>query len=130
MSGLHELDYPPASKQTHGVNGEDIQSPQALREWMDRSIDRYQSMISDLEDTDPRGRIYIARTIGYYPDQGLTQTGSAPGFHGGVWTLATCKKPMREAGTFKGHFDGPDEQGRWRPKYPVFVVTLSSALSS
>jgi len=126
MSSLHELDYPPAANQTHGVEGEDISTPHALREWMRQRIDQYQKEIDDLRGTDPQGRIYIARTIGYYPDRGLTQTGSAPGFHGGVWTIATCKKPMREAGTFKDHFDDSDEQNQWRPEYPVFMVTLSS----
>lgn len=127
MPSENGFDYAPADEQTHGVYGDQIQTPDDLQTWMQNRIAQYQNEIGQFTDIQPRGRIYVARSIGYYPDLGLTQTGSAPGFFGGVWTLCTCKKKMRREDTFKNHFEGPDDEGIWYPKYPVFIVTISSS---
>lgn len=107
-----------------------------LREWMHDRIKNYEREGPGFEESTPRGRVYIAETIKYYSDIGLTQTGSAPNFFGGIWSLATCKKGMRGEPErsdkpnpnhpFQNLFGEPDSDGVRQPKYPVFILACSS----
>lgn len=131
-----KLDYSVGSDHPERSVVESLQTRDDLRNWAENRIDEYQEKEHEFEDTTPRGRIYIARTIQYTSDHGLVQTGSAPNYFGGMWSLTTCKKGMRGESDnsdspnpkhpFKRLFMEPDEEGIRRPKYPVFILSLSS----
>ena len=105
-------------------------SIQDLQQWMENCIKSFDKEGPGFEDIEPRGRVYIARTIQYQSDTGLAQTGSAPNFFGGLWSLATCKRGMRRSNSFQKLFRAPDNEGVRRPKHPVFVLACGSRSSA
>jgi hypothetical protein len=127
------FDYSPG---TSPSDASDVRSISELEKWMTDCIERYEEEVMEFESVEPRGRIYIARTIRYRSDSGLVQTGSAPCFFGGLWSLATCKKGMRGEPegddspnpnhAFQRLFHEPDSDGVRRPKHPVFILPCSS----
>lgn len=131
-----ELDYAVGTSPAKPVDVEEVQQIDNLREWMHSCIDRYEDETVEFDSNTPRGRVYVARTIQYQSDSGLTQTGSAPSFFGGLWSLATCKKGMRGEPErsdsanpdhpFQRLFQEPNDEGVRRPKYPVFILTCAS----
>jgi hypothetical protein len=132
-----DFDYSVGSSPTEPT---DMESISDLRYWMGRCIERYEDQVGEFESPVPHGRVYIARTIRYRSGEGLVQTGSAPSFFGGLWSLATCKKGMRgepEGSNspnpnhpFQRLFHDPDENGVRRPKRPVFILPSSSRSQS
>jgi hypothetical protein len=78
------------------------------------------------------GRLYVADTINRLDDsRAFEQSGTAPQFDGGLWSLTTCKHRMRRADTFKKHFEPTDEsdnteQEPYPPKRAMFVFVVSS----
>lgn len=135
-----ELDYAVGESPGEPVAAEKVRQLSDLREWMQGCINKYESNIAGFDSTKPRGRTYVAETIRYQSGTGLAQTGSAPNFFGGIWSLATCKKGMRGEPTrsnsanpdhpFQRLFREPDEAGVRHPKYPVFILTCASRNSS
>jgi hypothetical protein len=131
-----DLDYAVGTSPTEPVAAEEVRQLSDLREWMQDCIDRYESEMAGFDSDEPQCRTYVAQTIQYQSGTGLAQTGSAPNFFGGVWSLATCKKgmrgePVRSATANLDHpfqklFGEPDEDGVRRPKYPVFILTCAS----
>lgn len=131
-----KFDYVVGTSPAEPVDAEDVQQTGELQEWMNNCIERYEDETGGFDSNTPRGRIYVAKTIQYQSDSGLTQTGSAPSFFGGVWSLATCKKGMRGEPErsdsanpdhpFQNLFREPDDKGVRRPKYPVFILTCAS----
>lgn len=130
------LDYAVGTSVDEPVSAAEVRQLNSLREWMQDSIDRYEDQVAGFESKTPHGRIYIATTIQYQSTTGLAQTGSAPNFFDGVWSLATCKKGMRgeplrsdsanSSHPFQKLFREPDNEGVRRPKYPVFVLSCAS----
>jgi hypothetical protein len=130
------LDYPVGASPNEPIDAEEVQKIDDLREWMNTIINRYDDESEEFEEGNPRGRVYVARTIQYQSGTGLAQTGSAPCFFCGVWSLGTCKKGMRgepeRSDTanpdhpFQRLFGDPDDEGVRRPKYPVFILTCAS----
>lgn len=122
----NDLDYAVGEGHDRPTTLNGVEDIEDLRRWMENCIKAYDEEGPGFEDICPHGRIYIARTIQYQSDTGLAQTGSAPNFFGGLWSLATCKKPMRGSDTFQDLFEDPDENGIRRPKQPVFIFTCAS----
>lgn len=125
MSPRAEHDYVIEEEQTKGPDSSGFHIPKKVRHWMAEKAEEYADAY-DLENTSPRGRFYVAKTIEYQPEEGLTQTGSAPGYHGGTWSLATCKKTMRGYGTVDDQFQPKTDGGIRRPKHPFFVAVFGS----
>jgi hypothetical protein len=121
-----DLDYAVGMGHNQPAVVDDVESVENLRGWMQKCIETYGKNGGSFEDTTPRGRVYIAETIQYQAQRGLAQTGSAPNFFEGIWSLATCKKSMRRASSFQQLFEAPDDDGIRRPKYPVFIFACSS----
>lgn len=131
-----DLDYAVGTSPSEPVDASEVQQVGRLREWMEDCIEKYEDKNTQFDSSTPRGRVYVAETIQYNSDIGLTQTGSAPSFFGGLWSLATCKKGMRGEPVrsdsanpdhpFQKLFREPDESGVRHPKYPVFVLTCAS----
>jgi len=131
-----ELDYAVGTSPTEPVDAGEVRQVDDLRDWMEKCIERYEDENAEFDSNTPRGRIYVARTVQYQSDTGLAQTGSAPSFFGGVWSLATCKKYMRgepkrsdtanSNHPFQQLFEDPDSDGIRSPKCPVFVLSCAS----
>lgn len=121
-----DLDYAVGEGHDRPTALEGLTNLEDLRRWMESCIKAYDEEGPGFEDTNPHGRIYIARTIQYQSGTGLAQTGSAPNFFGGLWSLATCKKDMRRAKSFQKLFQETDDTGVRRPKRPVFIFACSS----
>ena len=130
------LNYPVGTSVDEPVSAEQIRDIDGLREWMQDSIARYEDKTAGFDSKTPHGRVYIARTIQYQSNTGLAQTGSAPSFFDGVWSLATCKKGMRgepiksdtanSSHPFQKLFREPNDESVRRPRYPVFVLSCAS----
>jgi len=131
--GLGQFDYPIGNNASsnHGISTVD-----GLVEWMVNCIDRYESTYGGfLEDSKPNGRAYIAKSLKYHDELGLIQTGSAPNYFDGLFTLATCRKDMRGEPN-EGSEPNPDhpfrtlfeerQDGILMPRKPVFILTFSS----
>lgn len=125
MSRQH--DYAIGSQQTGGQEPQTLTTAQRLRKWMKARAQEYCDATEGVTSEAPHGKIYVAATIEYQAGTGITQTGSAPGYHSGVWTLCTCKKPMRSYKTIDRQFMSADERGLRRPKHPFFIVVLASS---
>jgi len=131
-----DLDYVVGTSPAEPVDAGEVQQVDDLREWMQDCADRYEDEETGFNSNTPRGRVYVARSIQYQSDSGLAQTGSAPSFFGGLWSLATCKKGMRGEPEqsnsanpdhpFQRLFQEPDDEGIRRPKCPVFILTCAS----
>lgn len=121
-----DLDYAVGEELDQPTVRDGIESTHHLRRWMENCITSYEQGGPGFEESEPRGRIYIARTIQYQSDTGLAQTGSAPNFFGGLWSLATCKKGMRRSNSFQKLFRAPNDDGVRRPKQPVFIFACAS----
>lgn len=122
MFEFTKMDYPPTEHLYSGV--EVPETEEELRHWLE-SKKETQTKLSNVTDEELAGRFYITESIRYNPGVGLCQTGSAPCFFGGVWTLATCKKSMRDSNKFKNMFTEPEDSVRY-PRRPVVVVGFSS----
>jgi hypothetical protein len=125
MSSDPEHDYVIEAERANRPDSSQFTTPTDLREWMEAKADEF-VQAHDVKDAAPRGRFYVAKTIEYNSGSGLTQTGSAPGFHGGTWSLATCKKTMRGYGTVDDQFSSPTDDGVRIPKHPFFVAVFGS----
>lgn len=101
------------------------ESRSELRAWLDEKTTKAFSEIDSIIDDTVHSRLYIVESIRYDHDTGLTQKGNAPGFFGGVWTLATCKKKMRKERDFKSLFTDP-EDGIRRPTVPIVILGCGS----
>lgn len=109
---------------------------QSLKQWMDSAIVSYQREYEEFSSQKIAGRIYVADSIRFKESIGLAQTGSAPGYFGGVWSLSTCKKKMRGEPpegskpnpdhNFRQLFEDTDEKPGLKPKQPVFIITCAS----
>lgn len=125
MRSLTEHDYSIEAERGEERDSSEFRTPHDIQDWMSNKARDYAD-VYDVEGTNPRGRFYVAKTIEYQPEAGLTQTGSAPGYHGGTWSLATCKKTMRGYGTVDRQFRSKTEDGVRRPKYPFFVAVFGT----
>lgn len=131
-----ELDYAVGTSPTKPIDAKEVHQLDHLQEWMQNCIDMYEDEKGEFDSNTPNGRVYVARTIQYQSDTGLAQTGSAPNFFGGIWSLATCKKGMRgepersdsanPLHPFQRLFRKPDDEGIRHPKTPVFILTCAS----
>lgn len=107
-----------------------------LKSWMTAAIEAYTDRIGDYESDRIAGRSYVARSIRFDEANGLVQTANAPGYFGGVWSLATCKKMMRgepregndpnPSHPFRQLFADDDGPGL-RPRRPVFIISCASS---
>lgn len=137
---LSDTDYPIGTEHAAQDAISAIDSIRYLRKWIDDRIDAYRSEFGPFHNESPAGRGYVARTIRYHEDHGLVQCGSAPSYFGGLWSLATCKKPMRGEPTgdssfnpnhpFRKYFMPASEGSGFRPRRPVLVFTFSSRAKS
>lgn len=115
---------------------EGIQSLKDLKQWIDSAIASYQREFEEFSSQEIAGRIYVADSIRFRESIGLSQTGSAPGYFGGVWSLSTCKKRMRGEPregakpnpnhNFRQLFRDPDDRFGLKPTQPVFIITCAS----
>jgi len=131
-----KLPYSIGAQHTDPSVVEDISDLSTLKTWMNSAIAEYQREFEQFTSQDIKGRIYVADSIRYHESTGLTQTGSAPGYFGGVWSLSTCKKQMRgepPAGSdpnpshnFRQLFEEAEDGPGVIPKQPVFILTCAS----
>jgi hypothetical protein len=125
MSSDTEHDYVIETEREDIPDLSQFTTPTDIRDWMEAKAGEF-AHAHNVKDATPRGRFYVAKTIEYKSEAGLTQTGSAPGFHGGTWSLATCKKTMRGYGTVDDQFWSKTDDGVRIPKYPFFVAVFGS----
>lgn len=130
---LGKFDYPLGE---HVSSRHDVSTLDELIEWMRDCADRYEATYRTFPEG-PKfdGRGYIARSIKYHEDFGLVQTGCAPNYFNGLFTLATCRKDMRgepEEGSepnpnhpFRTLFE-ERQGGISLPRKPVFILTFST----
>lgn len=130
--GGSDPDYSVATGQTAGQDPGTLRSPTDVGEWMRETASKFGERRGGYATAEaqaipaPQGYGYVAKTIRYDSGRGLIQTGSAPGYHGGAWTLASCKHHMRGWGTVDRQFEAPDADGRRHPKAPFFLATFAS----
>lgn len=125
MSSDTEHDYVIETEREDIPDLSQFTTPTDIRDWMEAKAGEF-AHADNVKDATPRGRFYVAKTIEYKSEAGLTQTGSAPGFHAGTWSLATCKKTMRGYGTVDDQFWSKTDDGVRIPKYPFFVAVFGS----
>lgn len=129
-----EYSFPLASELKEPVEEKIPTTLPALKTWMKTCINRYDqrfvgdgslSFTSTAGNPPINGRLYVARSIGYY--DGFVQTASSPSYFGGLWTLACCKKSMRRKDDFTNLFREPYDDGILYPKKPLFIFTCASS---
>lgn len=120
MGSLH---YSPADWLPNGQSAPENMAE--FEEWLTEKTEQCVTEIDTVEPSPLQSRIYIVVSIRYKNDRGLTQIGNAPGFFGGLWTLATCKKKMRKERKFKKLFT-ESEDGIRRPKVPLVILGCAS----
>ena len=125
MSPAAEHDYVIEAERQEGPDSAEFRTTDDIQDWMAEKAGEYADAY-DVKDLSPRGRFYVAKTIEYQSEAGLTQTGSAPGYHSGTWSLATCKKTMRGYRTVDDQFRSKSKDDVRRPKYPFFVAVFGS----
>lgn len=97
-----------------------------LKQWMRDRISRYNRFASGgtLNPDQLKGKIYTASSLKWRHDNTIEQTGNAPNYFDGLWTLATCKHYMRSRSTFQNWFS-EEGGGVFRPTKPLFVYTVA-----
>jgi hypothetical protein len=115
-----------------------ITTTDELKNWIDSQITAYREHLQReeggaewFESGDIDGVQYVATSLKYDSQSGaLVQTGTAPNYFGGLWSLATCKHRMRGHG--KSGYNFPEkfklvdeEQGLYRPTHPLLVYTAT-----